>query len=1002
MKLTEYFIRHPVIALVLNSMILIVGLLCFKNIAVREYPEVTLPVLAVTAQFPNASAELVESGVTHPLEDQLGGVEGLESMTSQSSQGSCNIMLVFKEGTSLDKTLSVLRDKINLARAHLPKEVPEPVIQRQSISNGIPFIAIALSSTDKNYGELTHFANLYLKNAFRSIDGVSSVEVAGQPYTMEVVLDLHKMYAFGVNADEVYQAIEKYTHSWPVGKYRNEVPTTIELNLKEVDDFNKIFVKNRSNGKAVFLHSIADVKLATDNKSFRVRLNGQPGLMLSIDKASDANPVEVSKLVHKQLSSLQKTLPPDLQIEVMLDQTAFIKASLHNIKSSIVEAVLLVLIIVFVFLRNLRSTLIPLVTIPISLIGSIIFLKLFGFSINTLTLLAMVLAIGLVVDDAIVVLENIARHIEKGLSPLEAAIKGSREIGFAVVAMTFTLASVYLPLAFIEGVIGQLFIEFAVALAGAVFISGVVALSLSPLMCAKMLKPHQTKPLSKIDLSLKKAQEFYRATLEKMLASSIWICGGAFAVVLGVIFLFNVLPQETVPKEDRGLIGVYVPYIPGKDMNSFESVVSLVEKQLKSIPEAKGYLTFMGEWGGSICIPLKDQGARKRSASEIMSAIQPMMSQLPSIDAWAWSWDSGLPGMDDAMNGSELTLAISTAGDYRTLLQHLNNARQEIEEQGVFDSVHHNLKLDTPGYKLALDTHTLSRAGLSPSQVAKMVEIFFSGDQSLSFHKEGISYPITIKGNIMPWTLNELYLNTPKDKKISVGAIAEMKPSTLPKEIHHHNQMRSVNLTTALKKDQKIEPSMKNLLHSVNKVIPGDFKKEWIGAAKSYNETTSIMMWLLILSLVFIYAILSIQFENFSDPFIIMLTIPLACFGALLIAYLFNQSLNLYTQIGLITLSGLITKHGILIVEFANQKLKQGETLLQAIQEAAGLRLRPILMTTGAMILRYPPFNFCNRRRRRGTSCNRVYFGGGVDMWHTLDLVCFAFALLSNQAFYVI
>jgi multidrug efflux pump len=949
MNFTSFFIKHPVTATILNVMILVVGLLSLKTISVREYPEIKLPSFVVWAHYPNASAELVESALTNVLEDQLAGVEGVETMTSHSTQGACNIDLIFVEGTSVERALIAVRDAIALARSELPKDIPEPVVQQRTKSNGPPFMAISVSSKTLNIGDLTHYVNLNLKNAFRSLKGVAAVEVWGQPYTMTVSLDPQKLYSFGINADDVFTAIEKNNLSWPVGKFRNDVPTTMDLSLSSVADFEDLFIKD-NNGKPIFLRSIADVQLKTNTKTMLTKINGKPGLILGISRTNDSNPLNVSELVSEQVEHLKQTLRSDMVLEVVLDQADFIRASLSNIQNSIIEAILLVLVIVFLFLRNIRATLIPLIAVPISLVGSVILLKIFGFSINTITLLAMVLAIGLVVDDAIVVLENIERHLANGMKPLKAALEGSREIGFAIVAMTLTLASVYAPIAFIQGAVGQLFVEFAVALAGSVLISGMVALTLSPLMCGKILRHEKKRLFPKIDDFFGATEKFYVRSLNQSLAHPRVVLSIAGGTVVCLIFLFWHLPSEIAPKEDRGLMGVYLPRIPGKDVNALAPYVAQIEEQVKDIPEGKGYLAFMGEWGGNVILSLKPHEERRVSTEAVVERIRPQMVDLPSIDAHTWSWESGLPGLDDAVTGGELTLAISSIGSYRDLFDQVEKAKKAIEDKKIFQYVNHNLMLNTPGYSVLLDPNTVSRLGFTPFQISKMIEVFFSGQQSLHFQKDGIRYQITLEGKPAPWTLDELYLTNAKGKRISLGTLGELKSSVMPKELIHFNQMRSVSLSAGLMPDQKIKAAMPQFWKLASESLSPELKKEWTGAGKLYTKSSLAMVLLFGMALIFIYAILAIQFENFLDPFIIMLTVPLGCFGALVTAWVFGQSLNIYTQIGLVTLIGLITKHGILIVEFANQLIAAGKSVEEAIREAARLRLRPILMTTGAMV----------------------------------------------------
>lgn len=985
-------------------MIVLLGLLCFETLSVREYPNVTYPTVYVSAFYPNASPELVESSVTNALEDKLAGVEGVETMTSKSSDSSSYIDLNFRMGTNLDQAMVAIRDAVSLARGDLPAVVKEPIIARKSPGdNGPPFFVISLESSTLDFGSLTHYANLNLRNIFRSLKGVAAANVWGQPYTYEITLDPKKMLSFEVNADEVYRVLSNGHFSLPVGKFRNEIPTTLNTELKSLEDYENLLIKgqNFNNPKhkqhPVFLKSVADVLLKTDDKAFRVRINGKPGLVIAINRAKDANPLEVSNLLRAEVQELKQNLPEGIIMNVVQDQAEFIRASIKGIQSSILEAILLVLAIVFLFLRNVRATLIPLVTIPISLIGALIFLKTFGFSLNIITLLAMVLAVGLVVDDAIVVLENISRHIEEGMKPLEAALKGSREIGFAIVAMTLTLTSVYAPIAFVHGVVGQLFIEFAVALAGSVLISGMVALTLSPMMCGILLKSHD-KPEKRLWPQVDLALDWISYHYEKALGSMIHRRKTALTIGLSclalTILFFRILPHEMAPKEDRGLMGVQVPPIAGKDINTTEKNMLIIEDVMKSIPEGQSILTFMGHWGGAVCLPLKPMSDRSRSPIEIVEQIRPLVSNIPSIDPHVWSIDSGLPGLDDAFGGDNIPMVVSTTDSYRTLFDEVEKARDALEKpmkggKKLFENAGHDLKLDTPGYAIDLDQNRLAKLSLTPDVIAKTIEIFFSGDQSIPMNKDGISYTLTLKGKTQPWTLNELYVTTPQGAAVSLGAVATLRSTAQPKELFHYNQMRATTLSAQMGTGETIEAAMPTFLKSVDSSLPSTYKKIWTGAAKAYKESSATMVMLFVLALVFVYAILAIQFENFVDPCIVLLTVPLACSGALLVAWLFGQSLNIYTQVGLITLIGLITKHGILIVEFTNQLRQEGLDLAMAVQKASNLRLRPILMTTAAMIVGAIPLVFSHdagfeARRAIGA----VLIGGlGLGTFFTLFII---------------
>ena len=959
MKITEYFINHPVTSTILNSMIILVGILCFYSLKVKEYPDVIIPNLTVQAVYPNASADLIESSVTNILEDNLAGVEGLKSISSISSDAVSIITLHFNAGTPINQAMTSTRDAVAKARGNLPTQVREPVVSRgnNAADSGIPFIAICLESNSMGFGELTHYALVSLKNAFRSIQGVASVSVWGQPYIYKIILDHQKMYNFGINADEIYNAIERSNISLPVGKFQKELSATLNLELKSPEDFGNIIIKNSPN--PVLLKSLADINLTTDDQEFRVKINGKPGLCLGISKTIDDNPLEVSDLVHKQLNDLKSTMPDSIKTQILIDQAEFIRASLLNIEYSIAEAMLLVLLIVFLFLRNVRATLIPIITIPISLIGSLLFLKLFGFSINIMTLLAMVLAVGLVVDDAIIVLENITRHLENGESPKNAAIKGAKEIGFAIVAMTLTLTSVYAPIAFVTGMVGQLFIEFAAALAGSVLISGVVAITLSPLMCAKILTPNPHRILPQIDVFLIRLSEGYSKYLRIVMHYKKYTLIFAGLALVTMIYSFNVLPRETAPSEDRALVHVFIPSPAGKNIDHAEKNVKAVENIIKNIPEAMGRMTFIGDFGGYVVLPLKPIEDRKYTADEVVSRLRPKMMSFPSFDAWINSWSTSLPGLDNTAS-SELILKISTIGSYKDLFEEVTNTTKIGEEQKLFSSITHDLNLDNLGMDINIDKNILANLNLTEEQTARMIEIFFSGNRSLEFKKDGILYPILIEGDIKPWNLEELYLTTPTGARTSISSFATLTTKQAPNILKHYNQMRSVNLTANLTPGENIEKSMRKLYKLADETLPKSYKKTWVGIAKTYNESASSTLILFFLSMLFIYAILAVQFESFVDPLIILFTVPLACSGALLTLYLTGGTLNIYSQVGLITLIGLITKHGILIVEFANKLQEEGKSLLEATLESAHLRLRPILMTTGAMICGTVPLILSN------------------------------------------
>lgn len=948
MSITDYFIKKPVTTIILNCLLMLVGFLSFKQLPIREYPDVKYPVITVSTNFPNASAEVVEYSVTNILEEKLSGVEGLDVIKSFSNPGRSFIELNLKPNVSLDRALIAVKDAVYSSKGDLPDQVKEPIIERSARNNGPPFMAACMESESMGFGELTHYANLNVKNLLKSVQGVSQVEVWGRPYTYKVSLDQKKLFNFGVNADEVYNLIAQSDLSLPAGKFQKKTSTTIISDLKSKEEFENIIVKKAE--YPVYLKDIAKIEFTEDDRKLRLKINGKPGLCIGIQKSSDENPLEVSNLVYKQVELLKKQLPEGVKIEVSLDQASFIRSSIDNIKSSIIEAIILVLIIVFIFLGNFRATLIPIVTVPISLLGALLFLKIFGFSINVMTLLAMVLAVGLVVDDAIVVLENINRHIEMGKKPLLAALDGAREIFFAVVAMTLTLVSVYMPIAFIEGRTQQIFTEFSVALAGSVLISGIVAVTLSPLMCAKIFKDVRHNKNNKIDILMERMISEYQRSLNFVMKYKKLILVPIFISFIVLYYLFNSLPKEVVPSEDRSLIGVFIPINSGEDVDSCEINTAKVEEALKDVGETAGILSFVQDYGGYVVLPLKPKNDRKRKADEIVKSIRPKMLSFPSFDAWPWSFSSGLPGLEDSQDNSQLSLIISSVDTYPIMFNHADKTRKYIEDNKIFRSIYHTLKINNMSYQINFDDNLLAKLGLTRQQASKTISIFFSGNDNLKFKKDGILYPITIDGDKTPWTLDELYITNYKKQRISLGTLASLTLKSEAKTLEHYNQMRSFKISTDIVGNSNISLDMEKLYKAVDENLPKTYKKTWSGLAKATIESSSSALILILLSLLFIYAVLAVQFESFLDPLIILFTVPLACLGAMVAMYLFGVSMNIYSQVGLITLIGLISKHGILIVEFANHLLEKEKDFEKAVKQAASARLRPILMTTCAMV----------------------------------------------------
>jgi multidrug efflux pump len=666
---------------------------------------------------------------------------------------------------------------------------------------------------------------------------------------------------------------------------------------------------------------------------------------------SEGNPTEISDAVRELLPKLKESLPPGVNFNIVYDEANFIRASLSSIKSSIVEAALLVLLIIFLFLRNLRATLIPLMTIPVSLIGTLVFLKIAGFSINTISLLAMVLAVGLVVDDAIVVLENIYHYIEKGLSPFEAAKKGSREIAFSIVAMTLTLASVYAPMAFMRNTVGQLFIEFAVTLAAAVLVSGFVALTLSPMMCSRVLRAQQRESLPFIGRWLDALTRNYGRALETVLRFPRAMFACVLVIVALGVTLFYFTPSQLSPREDRGFAFAQVFPLPGKTATALLPYAEKAESLFR-MNENIAHLLVVGDGMGGMYIiaPFKDWSERNQHSTEIAAFMSQQLATVPAIDGFAMSIDTGLPGIANTSSGGKIEVIVRTTGSYQELSRVLDVLQKSCAKETVLHNVRHTLHMDNPGLRAVVDHNKMALLEVSPQELASTLETGFDKSAALEFLKDGVRYAITITSDSFPNDLSEIFVKNVRAQLIPISSFVDFEAVAMPPQLQHTKQLRSATFSGEFESSKSMTEFTQYLEKKMNETLPSHFSYEWTGAAKMQHESSVMMILLFVMSLIFIYCVMAIQFESFSDPFIILLSVPLAACGALFFMWLFSQSLNIFTQIGLITLIGLITKHGILIVDFANKKLASGLPVFQAIVQAASQRLRPVLMTTGAMV----------------------------------------------------
>jgi multidrug efflux pump len=958
MQLPEICIRRPVFATVMSLVVVLVGWVCYDRLTTREYPNIDPPVVTVDTLYPGASAAIMESQITQVLEDALAGLEGVDIMTSISREQFSQITLTFLLSRDPESAASDVRDRVARARGALPREVTDPVVQKTE-ADAQPILYIAFSSERHSRLELTDYADRHVKDRLQSLQGVAFVRVFGQLYNMRLWLDPERLAAYGLTPQDVESALQRQNVEIPAGRIEGvtrEFTVTSETDLRTEEQFNDLIIVDRG-GFLIRLRDVGYAEIGPGNERFSARFRGDEAIALGIVKQATANPLDVSRLIREEVERVKEALPQGMKVEVAYDSSIFIQASIDNVYRTILEAIVLVVLIIFFFLRNFRATLIPLVTIPVSLIGACIFMVAFGFSINTLTLLAAVLAIGLVVDDAIVMLENIYRHMEKGLSAREAAIKGSREIAFAIVAMTLTLAAVYAPIGFQPGTTGKLFTEFAWTLAGAVLISGFVALTLSPMMCSLLLK-HETKHgvvYNGIENFIHALTQGYRRLLGFCLRHK-WVpLSIGTAVAASSVLLWNALDRELAPMEDRGIfLGIYVAP-EGATLQYTDGYARILESFYEQVPEVNRYFVITGfpvVTNGISFVRLVDWKERQRSVFEVTQELAPkMFAGAPGVMAFPVTPAS----LGQSFFGKPVSVVIQTTESYEALAQMMDRLLNRIRETPGFLNPESDLKLNKPQLRIELNRDKAAAMGVNPLEVGRALETMLGGRQVTRFKREGKQYDVLVQlqgvDRSNPADLHRIYVRGDTGNMVGLANVINVQETVAPRELNHFNQLRAATLTANLAPELALGDALDKVEQIVRDELPATVQIDYSGQSREFKTASAGMTLIFALALAFIFLVLAAQFESFLSPFIIMLTVPLSVAGALLALNLTGGSNNIYSQVGLVTLIGLITKHGILIVEFANQLQIAGKSKLEAVTEAATLRLRPILMTTGAMVL---------------------------------------------------
>ncbi len=968
MQLPEISIRRPVFATVLSLLIVLVGVVSFSRLNVREYPKIDNPVVTVETKYTGASSAVVESQVTKVLEDSLSGIEGVDVITSISRQEQSQITVSFVLSRDADSAAADVRDKVSRVRQKLPQGIDEPVIAKVE-ADAFPVIWLSFTADTLNVLQLTDYANRIAKPMLQTAPGASDVRVYGErKYAMRIWLDPDRLAAYKLTTQDVEDALRRSNVEVPAGRIESqlrEFNVTAATDLQTPREFTQVVIKS-VNGTQVRIGDVARVEQGPQLERTATRLNGRDAITLGVIRNATANPLDLSAAVRTMIPKIKENLPPGVDIEVANDNSVFIDRSIKAVYQTIVEAAVLVALVIFLFLRTFRASIIPLVTIPVCLIGTFALMAMFGFTVNTLTMLALVLAIGLVVDDAIVVLENIYRHIEEGMSPFHAAIKGAKEVGFAVVAMTMTLAAVYAPLAFTPGRTGKLFTEFALALAGSVVVSGFVALTLTPMMCSIMLK-HNPNPSwfdRTMEHQLQRLSNAYGRLLQWTWARGVvfgrmmsrrWLVVGIMVLAgIGTWTLLKTTKSELAPIEDRGVILTVINGPDGATMDYTRRYTAAIEKMADKYAEFDRIFTVVGNptvAQGNVFYRARPWEERKKTTLEIAREMTPAVAGLPGVTAFPIT----PPSLGQPFRERPLNFVILTSDSYQNLAQVVRSFQEEIAKNPGIVSVDTDLRLNKPEISMEVDRERAADMGVPVDQIARAVETMMGGRQVTRYKREGDQYDVIVQtaptGRDTPDDIDRVFVRGKGDVMIPLSALVKIKEVVVPRELNHFSQRRSASISANLAPTYSLGEAITFMNATAQKVLKPGYSTDLNGTSREFVKSSGSLAIVFVLALLFIFLVLAAQFESFIDPLVIMLSVPLSMVGALLALQFSGGTLNVFSQIGLITLVGLITKHGILIVEFANQLREEGMELFEAVTKSATLRLRPILMTTGAMVL---------------------------------------------------
>ena len=965
MNISELSLRRPVLAVVLSIAIILFGVIGFKFLGVRDYPAIDPPNISVRTSYPGANADIIESQITEPLEKAINGIAGVKNITSSSSQGSSSINVEFELGNELESAANDVRDKVSQAVRSLPSDLDAPPVVSKADATSDAIISMTVKSPSKNQLEVTEYANNNLLERLQTIPGVSGIQIWGEKrYAMRIWFDIAKLNSYGLTASDIQTAIQRQNVELPSGKISGvatelSVRTFGKINTEE--EFNNIIVKN-INGTDIKLKDVGEAVLGPENEESMLKTNGVPMIGMAIVPQPGSNYVAISEEFYKRFNQIKKDIPAEYSLEISMDQTRFIKRSISEVKETLIISIILVVLIIYLFFRDWIIAIRPLIDIPVSLIGAFFIMYVFGFTINVLTLLAIVLATGLVVDDGIVVTENIFKKMEQGMSKWQAAKEGSKEIYFAVIATSITLAIVFLPVIFLQGFVGRLFREFGVVVAGAVLISAFVSLTLTPVLNVKLArKKHKNSWFYNFTEPFFKGMEnVYRVSLTYFMKLR-WI---AFLIILAcfgaIYWIGKDIPSELAPMEDRSQFRLTVSAAEGASYEFMDKYVDKISQFIiDSVPENKILMSmvapgFTGSGSvnsGFVRSVITDPKERKRSQQDIVNMIN---KNAPSFSE----------GKIFAVQ--EQTISVNRRGGLpvQFVLQNVNFNKikevlpkflEEANKNPAFQGVDTDLKFNKPEIRVTIDRLKASNLGVTIQTISEALQLALSNRRLGYFDRDGKQYQVigqvARKDRDDPSDLKNIYVKNAAGESISLDNLVNIEEQSTPPTIYHFNRYKSATLSAGLAPGNTIGDGIKAMEDISKKLLDDSFTTSLFGASRDYAESGSNTSYAFVLALILIFLVLAAQFESFIDPFIIMVTVPLAIAGALLSLHIYGQTLNIFSEIGMIMLIGLVTKNGILIVEFANQKQLLGQNKNAAVLEASVARFRPILMTSLAMSL---------------------------------------------------